>query len=100
LLQNPLKRAEVSSKTASKIYSKNAKEKCCFFKFRLLDYSSTARTVGYTKFDNTVCDFQIVSTLLSRKNINLYASQNKNAYRFIIVLLNFLSDFIIAKALI
>ena len=29
---------------------------------------------------------------------NLYASQNKNAYRFIIVLLNFLSVFILANS--
>jgi hypothetical protein len=51
LLQNPLKRAEISSKTASKINYKNAKEKQLFFNFRLLDYSSSALTVGYTIFD-------------------------------------------------
>ena len=50
------------------------KRKLPFFYFRLLDYLSSALTVGYTKFNNTACDFQIVSTLLSRKNINLYAS--------------------------
>lgn len=32
------------------------------------------------------------------KNKNLYASQNKNAYRFIIVLLNFLSVLILANS--
>ena len=51
MLQNPLKRAKISSITELKSIQKNQKNIAIFFNFRLLDYLSSALTVGYTIFD-------------------------------------------------
>ena len=76
-------------------FKKLKRKTAVFFNFRLLDYLSSALTVGYTKFDYITNHFN-TPFKKKYKPIRIF----KNVYRFIIVLLNFLSDFIVSKALI